>query len=205
MVLVDHHRVGRPQVRLLAQVERVPVQRVGGDAGQLRHPGAPEVAGLGDERRVDVAAVLDLGALRRGAGGMGQACAEPGDPVHLDDRLGQGDDGHPGKQALLLGVDLRVDDLGGEGAQVQLAELVKADRSVAVRQEHLQVVEVAGVLLVDAGQALGEGDRHAGQLGYLGLLLRPILGWDQVGGEVGEAAGALHPDLAGAQRPLQGE
>ena len=67
---------------------------------------------------------------------------------------------------------------------MQLAVFVKADRSVAVRQEHLQVVEVAGVLLVDAGQALG---------------------WDQVGGEVGEAAGALHPDLAGAQRPLQGE
>jgi len=71
---------------------------------------------------------------------------------------------------------------------VQLAVLVEADRTVLVGEQHLEVVEVAGDVGVNHGEALGERARHPGQFEGFRASGGPVFDGDEVGGGVGVAA-----------------
>ena len=182
-----------------------PVDRVGGDPGQLGHPGAAEVAGLRKDRGVQVALMLKRRVAGAPVAGVGEMTRPVDFAVGLDQQLCQRHDREPSQDAVALNDDRRIDDLGGERAQVQLAGVIKPDRPVRVIEQHLELVEVAGHLRLDLSQALGERGGLAGQLQQIGPVALPHLGWDQVGSRVGVAAGAFHPDLAGAQSALERE
>jgi hypothetical protein len=154
---------------------------------------------------VEVAAVLQFGVAGAGPAGVGQVDGETALAVDLDEQLGQGDPREAGHHRVALGQDVWVDDLGGQGLEVELAVGVDTDRAVGVGEQGLEVVEVAAHLVVDGDEAFGEGSRHAGELKDFRSLRRPRLGGDEVGGRVGVAPRPPHPDLARAQAALEGE
>jgi hypothetical protein len=56
-----------------------------------------------------------------------------------------------------------VPKLQASGLEVEPAVPVEADRAVGVGEKGLEVIEVAGHLLVDGAQPLGEAGGHAGE------------------------------------------
>ena len=144
---------------LLPQVPAdVPVEGVDADAGELGHPGGPEVAGLGQDGGVEVAAVLQLAGRGWPPPAWVRWAVKPVCLVDLDEQLGQGDRREAGD-------DRRRVSAATSGSTTSAASGLRWSSPVSSRRTGPSPSASTApgrrgsrsIVRVDAGEALGEG------------------------------------------------